>query len=86
MAQLLDMGFPAGLAAKALLLNRNEPAVALDWALQHAEDADADAPPSPEALAQGEAATRGLKNRGRHGSKLSGAYMQTDTCSTSLQP
>lgn len=48
------MGFSAGLATKALLLSRNQPEAALEWALQHSDDADADAPASPEALAAGD--------------------------------
>lgn len=54
LVQLQDMGFPAGLAAKALLLSHNVPAAALEWALQHADDADADAPPSQDALRAGQ--------------------------------
>lgn len=50
LVQLQDMGFSAGLAAKALLLSRNVAAAALDWALQHADDPDADAPPTEDAL------------------------------------
>jgi hypothetical protein len=50
---LQDMGFSPGLAAKALLLSHNVPAAALEWALQHSEDADADAPPSEDALRAG---------------------------------
>lgn len=53
LVQLQDMGFSAGLAAKALLLSRNMAAAALDWALQHADDPDADAPPTEEALRAG---------------------------------
>ena len=51
--QLQDMGFSAGLASKALLLSHNVPAAALEWALQHSEDGDADAPPSEDALRAG---------------------------------
>ena len=54
LAQLQDMGFSAALAGKALLLSRNRPDAALEWALQHADDADAEAPPSPSELQAGE--------------------------------
>lgn len=53
LVQLQDMGFSAGLASKALLLSHNVPAAALEWALQHSEDADADAPASEDALRAG---------------------------------
>ena len=53
LVQLREMGFSAGLAAKALLLSHNVPAAALEWALQHSEDADADASPSEDALRAG---------------------------------
>jgi hypothetical protein len=55
LVQLQDMGFSAGLASKALLLSHNVPAAALEWALQHSGDADADAPPSEDALRTGAA-------------------------------
>lgn len=53
LAQLQDMGFSQGLSVKALLLSRNQPAAALEWALQHSDDADADLPPSDDALRAG---------------------------------
>ena len=59
LAQLQDMGFSAGLASKALLLSHNVPAAALEWALQHSGDADADAPASEDALRAGGARAPG---------------------------
>ena len=65
LAQLQDMGFSAGLASKALLLSHNVPAAALEWALQHSGDADADAPASEDALRAGGARASGAAPHGR---------------------
>ncbi|GAX78205.1 hypothetical protein CEUSTIGMA_g5647.t1 [Chlamydomonas eustigma] len=48
--QLADMGFSETLARKALLLHRDRVPEAVEWLLQHGEDADADTPLTQEQL------------------------------------
>jgi len=49
-SQLTDMGFGAPLVRKAMLLSRHNVDLALEWLLQHGEEAGADAPPTQEQL------------------------------------
>jgi len=51
LAELLTMGFPEQLSRNALLLHRNRLAPAVQWALDHVDDANAGVPLSAEALA-----------------------------------
>jgi uncharacterized UBP type Zn finger protein len=55
------MGFSAPLARKALVLHRNRIPEAVEWLLQHAEDADAEEPVSQEQLRQVGWAGRGAR-------------------------
>jgi len=49
---LQEMGFPEGRSKKALLLNRMNPALAMEWLLEHDGDADIDEPLNPQQLRQ----------------------------------
>ena len=42
--QLMDMGFPANRANKALIINRGNTQLAMDWLLEHERDSDIDEP------------------------------------------
>jgi hypothetical protein len=42
--QLMDMGFPANRATKALIINRGNTQLAMDWLLEHERDPDIDEP------------------------------------------
>lgn len=46
------MGFAEGLARKALILTRDNTEAALDWVLEHMDDADASEPPTQDQLQQ----------------------------------
>mmetsp|Transcript_16579 Transcript_16579/g.23016 ORF Transcript_16579/g.23016 Transcript_16579/m.23016 type:complete len:746 (-) Transcript_16579:33-2270(-) len=50
--QLKDMGFADEAAKKALLLNKMNTQLAMDWLLEHSEDADINEPLSPQQLQQ----------------------------------
>lgn len=50
LANLQEMGFSAGAARRALLLNHNDPEAAVDWVLRHGSDANLEAPLTSEEL------------------------------------
>lgn len=51
-SQLTDMGFSEAFSRNALLLHRSNVEAALEWLLEHADDADAAEPLSQERLWQ----------------------------------
>ncbi len=51
-SQLVDMGFPEPVVRKALVLTKDNVEAALEWVLQHMDDADAAEPPTQEQLQQ----------------------------------